>query len=98
MIECIDCAKNSKFPEEALGRAQYHLSKMFREQGIEEDDADRLEAQGLKVLGKYSQYASEFLKGVDNPMTLFDDLQSIFDGRFTGQQLVRYMQGVADQP
>ena len=96
MIECIECARTSKFPEEALGRAQLHLSKMFREQGIEEEDAKKLEADALKVLGEYSQYASDFLKGVEDPMTLFDDLQSIFDGRFTGRQLLKYMQGVSD--
>ena len=94
MVECIESAKNSKFPEEALGRAQYHLMKILREQGIEQEEADKLEVDALKTLDKYSQYTSEFLKGVDDPMTLFDDLQSIFDGRFTGQQLLSYMQSV----
>jgi hypothetical protein len=102
MKECIDTAiesaKNSRFPEESLGRAQLHLSKILREQGIEKEEADRLETNALNILYKYSLYASEFLRGIEDPMVMFDDLQSIFDGRFTGRQLLNYMQGVADQP
>jgi len=102
MKECIDTAiesaKNSRFPEEALGRAQFHLSKILREQGIEKEEADRLETNALNILNKYSPYASEFLRGIEDPMVMFDDLQSIFDGRFTGRQLLKYIQVMADQP
>jgi hypothetical protein len=102
MKECIDSAiesaKNSRFPEEALGRAQFHLSKILREQTVEKEEADKLETNALIILNKYSPYTSEFLRGIEDSMVLFDDLQSIFDGRFTGRELLKYMQGVAGQP
>lgn len=94
MIECVDSAKSARVPKEALGRAQYHLSQILREQEIEEGEAQKLEANGLRILDEFSQYASKFLKGSNDKMAMFDDLQPIFDGRFTGQMLLTYMQGV----
>lgn len=98
MVECIECAKSSFFPEEALGRAQLHLSRIYKEQGLDNDETRALEAKGLKVLAKYSQYVSKGILGVEDDMVAFDDLQSIFDGRFTGTRLLKWMQAGLSQP
>lgn len=57
-----------------------------------------METEGLKVLAKYDQYVSEGIRGVEDDLVAFDDLQSIFDGRFTSQRLLKWMQERVEQP
>jgi len=92
MRECIEASINSKWTEEALSRARYHLSIIYNELGIEQEEAQRLKVEALKVLDKYSHTVPEFLQGVEDKMLLFDDMQPAENGRYTGWSLLKRMQ------
>jgi hypothetical protein len=92
MKESIEMAKDSKWSEEALARAQFHLSMIYKEQGVQLDEARNLEQQAVSVLVKYSNSTPDYLRGVEERMLLFDDLQPAEGGRFTGRGLLRHMQ------
>ncbi|KAI0127980.1 hypothetical protein BJ170DRAFT_397576 [Xylariales sp. AK1849] len=92
MKQCIECTKESKWTEEALARAQFHLSTLYGEHGIEAGEARQLEDEARKVSNKYSSFVSECLQDADDLMLVFDEFQPTFDGRFTGQRLLKQMQ------
>jgi len=86
--ECVECAKTSKWSEEALGRARFFLAKLYRIQGDKEEDAKVLEREALDVLDKYSEYVAESVRRTEDKMLMFDDLQPTCDGKFTGVGLL----------
>ena len=90
--QCIECAKNLKWSKEALARAQFHLATLYNEQGVEEDEAKSLKGEARKVLEKCRDYAAECVRGVEDEMMIFDDLQPTFQGRYTGRTLLRHLQ------
>jgi hypothetical protein len=68
--ECIQLGGSvSKWSEEALARACFHLSKTYAEQGIKQEEVQKLEGQATTVLGKYP--TPEYLMGVEDKMMLF---------------------------
>ncbi|KAE9378878.1 hypothetical protein N431DRAFT_478014 [Stipitochalara longipes BDJ] len=90
MEECIQLGSLSKWSEEALARARYHLSKIYAEQAIKEEERQKLEEQATIVLRKYP--TPKYLVDIEDKMMLFDDLQSAAAGRFTNRGLLAYMQ------
>lgn len=92
MEECIQMANDSKWSEEALARTRFHLSRIYAEQGIQQEKAQKLEEQAITVLEKYSNITPEYLIGVTDKMMLFDDLQPSAGGRFTNRALLSHMQ------
>lgn len=92
MKECLERAANSRCPEEALGRVRFHLSKIYGEQGLEEEEAKRLDQEARKILEKYSSTTPECLRGVEDKMMVFDEMQPVESGRFTGRDLLPHMQ------
>ena len=97
MRQCIQSTDNVRWPEEALGRARFHLSKIYRQQGIEDEETRDLEAKAMAVLKKYSSTTPAYLQGVKDEMMLFDDLQLADSGRFTGRALLRHIQQLSSQ-
>jgi hypothetical protein len=92
MKDCIECARGTRWPSEALARAQYHLSQLYQAQGIEEAEARRLEKEALRVLDSFKGFGSECVRDSDDIFMIFDDLQPTFDGRYTGTTLLRRVQ------
>jgi hypothetical protein len=92
MKECLARAANSRCPEEATGRVEFHLSNIYREQGIEEEEAERLDQEARKILTKYSSTTPEYLRGVEDKIMVFDEMQPVESGRFTGRGLLPHMQ------
>jgi len=90
MEECVQLAGVSKWSEEALARTRYHLSMIYTERSIKPEEARILKEEATAVLGKYP--IPEYLRGVENKMMLFDNLQPALTGRFTGRGLVSHMQ------
>jgi hypothetical protein len=88
--ECIELAHISKWSEEALARSRFHLSRIYAEQGIQQEKAKKLEEQAITVLEKYA--IPDYLVGVEDKMMLFDNLQPAAGGRFTGRGLLSYIQ------
>lgn len=93
--ECIDCAKTaSRLPEEAYGKMLHHLSVIQRELGLK-DDAEKAEAKALAILDKFKDYIAPCVKETGDEMMMFDDLQALFEGRWTGTKLLKHMQTCA---
>jgi tetratricopeptide (TPR) repeat protein len=90
--QCIECVRNSKWDAAAYARAKYHLAVLYREKGINEDQAAVLEADADEVLGRLGSFAAECLGDVEDKMMILDDLQPTFSGRYTGRNLLRHLQ------
>lgn len=90
MEECNQLASVAKWSEEALARNRFHLSRIYAEQGIRQDEAQKFEEQAIMVLKKHT--VPDYLIGVEDKMMLFDNLQLTAGGRFTSIGLLSYMQ------
>ncbi|KAI1845649.1 hypothetical protein JX266_008260 [Neoarthrinium moseri] len=90
--QCIECARNSKWDRAALARAQYHLALLYREQGMQEDDAIALEAETDALLEEFGDHAAASVCATGDKMMILDDLQPSFLGRYTGRTLLKHLQ------
>lgn len=84
----------SRLPEEAYGKMLHHLSVIQRELGLTED-AERSEAKSMTVLEKFRDYIAPCVAETGDHMMMFDDLQALFEGRWTGTKLLKHMQTCA---
>ena len=80
------------WPEPAIARCQYHLAQvlMKKSEGEKTAEVSALLTDSKTVLSKL--LAHDPLKGVrdEDTLALFDHLQPLFGGRFTGTQLLKY--------
>ncbi|KAK4166348.1 hypothetical protein QBC43DRAFT_313485 [Cladorrhinum sp. PSN259] len=92
MEECVHLAKASNtWTEEALGRAQALLARLYTECGVKLKKASELQAMADKVRAKYVKYASEWVVSVGDQFAIFDDLQPTDEGRYTGSLLLQIL-------
>lgn len=83
-------AQKAHWPEEPLCRAQFHLAKILQMKEPESAEAAHLESRARKVLLRLIQHdMPEYLKDVKDDMILFNHLQPVFRGRFTGTKLLK---------
>lgn len=88
----LEKSRPCSWPEAAVARTQFHLSQILAEQGEEhKTEAQQLASEARKVLQKLMPL--DPLIGVDakDELALYDYIQPIFDGRFTGRTLLRYV-------
>lgn len=83
------------WPEYARGRAHMHLAKVMRARGAAEDDVKPIEAVGSAILSQYKKVVQSFTPTTDDDMVLYDALQPVLHGRYTGQSLVPLLQNMA---
>ncbi|TAQ89092.1 hypothetical protein B7494_g2563 [Chlorociboria aeruginascens] len=93
----LERAERTRWPEEPLCRAQFHLAQVIRLQPPGDEGAKRmkeaadLETKAKEVLNRLLKYdLPDFLKRVDDDLVLFDHLQPCFRGRWTGMRLLHY--------
>jgi len=82
------------WPDAAVARAKYHLSQVLADKaGGETAESARLAMEAKDVLSKLLPYDPEPISGVAEEDTgaLFDHLQHVFGGRFTGISLLKYV-------
>jgi hypothetical protein len=82
------------WPDAAVARTKYHLSQVLEDKVGEQTEESELLAQEAKdVLSKLLPYDPEPIVGVSEEDTsaLFDHLQPVFGGRFTGLSLLKYV-------
>ena len=95
LLDCIACAKVApRLPDEAYGRMLLHLSLIQRELGSKEE-ADKLQTRAMAILEKYEHCIAPCIREQYTPLVKFDDLQGMAEGRWTGRDLFRHMQGCA---
>jgi hypothetical protein len=79
------------WPDAAVARTEFHLSKILRQNGNDSAEAEELAAKSRSVLSRLLPY--DPLDGVaqEDEVALFDHLQPVFGGRFTGTSLLKYV-------
>ncbi|KAL9598499.1 MAG: hypothetical protein Q9219_004472 [cf. Caloplaca sp. 3 TL-2023] len=87
----LEGTRKGTWPEAANARAEYHLSQILKEQGKEQNEAQQLESKARVILDRL--LPSHPLNGVESgdELALFDHLQPVFDGRFAGRTLLKYV-------
>ena len=78
--------------EAAVARTEFHLSQVLNEQGKDLEEAEALASRAKAALARLLPLADP-LGDVDagDELALFDHLQPVFDGRFTGRALLKYV-------
>jgi hypothetical protein len=84
-------ARKGFWPEAAVARTEYNLSKILRLKGKDGAEANSLAAKARTVLSHLLPY--DPLNGVaeEDELALFDHLQPVFGGRFTGTSLLKHV-------
>jgi hypothetical protein len=79
------------WPEAAVARTEFHLSQILRKRGKESEESKSLEGRARSVLLRLLPF--DPLDGVkdEDELALFDHLQPVFGGRFTGVSLLKYV-------
>lgn len=88
----LESMRKGSWPEAAVARTEFHLSQVLTRQGKDLDEAQQLASRAHTVLA--SVLPLNPLDGgvdVDDELALFDHLQPVFDGRFTGRTLLKYV-------
>jgi hypothetical protein len=82
------------WPDAAVARAKYHLSQVLVAKGEDKhvEEAEALAKEAKDVLSRLLVY--DPIRGVKEEDTgaLFDHLQPVFGGRWTGLSLLKYVQ------
>lgn len=79
------------WPDAAVARTEFHLSKIIKQRGKDTAEAEGLVMKARSVLSRLLPF--DPLDGVseEDELALFDHLQPIFGGRFTGMTLLKYI-------
>jgi hypothetical protein len=79
------------WPDAAVARTEYHLSQILKQNGRDGPEATSLAAKARTVLSRLLPY--DPLNGVaeEDELALYDHLQPVFGGRFTGTSLLKYV-------
>jgi len=83
------------WPEAAVARTKYHLSRLLQDKsgGEYNKEAEELAGDAKDTLAKLLPYDPSCIVGVEEEDTgaLFDQLQPVFGARFTGLSLLKYV-------
>ena len=87
----LEHSRKGSWSEAANGRTQFHLSQILQQQDKDPDESQELASQARAILAKLLPLNP--LDGVDpsDEIALFDHLQPVFDGRFVGRSLLKYV-------
>lgn len=87
----LEGSRKGSWSEAANARAEFHLSQILKQQEKEPAEAQQLESQAKTVLARLlpSNPLGEVEPG--DELALFDHLQPVFDGRFAGKALLKYV-------
>ena len=84
----LEHSRRDQYPEAAVARTEFHLSQILRRRGKDLEEAEQLLSTARQVLDRLPPLNP--LEGVprEHEIALFDHIQPIFDGRFTGTLLL----------
>jgi hypothetical protein len=91
LLKAQERADKSFWPEAAVARTEFHLSSALRNNGKDGVEPDTLVSKARLVLSRLLPF--DPLNGVteEDELALFDHLQPVFGGRFTGISLLKYV-------
>ena len=87
----LEKSRQGTWSEAANARTQFHLSQILSLQGKEPEEGKQLASRAREVLERLLPLNP--LQGVKegDELALYDHLQPVFDGRFVGRRLLRYV-------
>jgi hypothetical protein len=96
LLKCTEHRGKSFWPEVSVARTKYHLSQVLTDKAgtteTPEGEAMTLAQEGKDVLSRLLVYDPSIpTVKEEHTGALFDHLQPVFGGRFTGQSLLEYM-------
>jgi len=86
-----DNSRRETHPEAAVARTKFHLAQVLRAQQKGLEEATELEITAREVLGRLLELHSLQTVDPSDEFALFDHIQPVFDGRFTGRSLLQYL-------
>jgi hypothetical protein len=75
-----------------MAMAQYRLALLYEEQGIQEEKAKELKEDARMVLALFQNYTVKWIRETGDEMAILESLQPTFGGRYTGRNLLKYIQ------
>jgi hypothetical protein len=84
-------AEKGFWPDAAVARTEFHLAQIIRQRGKDSAEADGLITKARSVLSRLLPYDPLEGVSVEDELALFDHLQPVFGGRFTGTSLLKYI-------
>jgi len=87
----LDNSRREAHPEAAVARTRFHLAQILRSQQKDLEEANVLEVTAKEVLERLLELNPLHGVAPDDGLALFDHIQPVFDGRFTGRSLLQYL-------
>ncbi|MCJ1467362.1 hypothetical protein MMC07_005986 [Pseudocyphellaria aurata] len=89
----LESMRKGSWPEAAVARTEFHLSQILTQQGKDLDEAQQLASRARAVLAHILPLNPLDCGSVEaaDELALFDHVQPVFDGRFTGRTLLKYV-------
>lgn len=94
MRKVFDIESSGSFPEAVIARTRFHLSQILLQENKNPEEAQDLACIARETLAasiKIQPLDSLDNVQVEHELALFDHLQPVFDGRFTGQHILKYL-------
>lgn len=93
MRKALDLEKSRKgsWSEAANARTQFHLSQILIEQDKASEEVQQLASLAREVLNRLLPLNPLEEVEPEDELALFDHLQPVFDGRFVGSKLLKYV-------
>jgi hypothetical protein len=90
----LEASREGYCPEAVLARVKFHLSNLLQDQKKSPEEAEQLSESSRRTLRALMETQSlDALKDVkdNDELAIFDHLQPVFDGRFIGRDILRYL-------
>lgn len=84
-------AEKGFWPDAAVARTEFHLSQILKQKEQDTAEAEGLVTKARSVLSRLLPYDPLDGVSVEDELALFDHLQPVFGGRFTGRSLLKYI-------
>ena len=87
----LEHSRREIYPEAAIARTKFHLSQVLRDQDKNLEEAEELRKSAYEVLVKLLALNPLPAAPEGDQLALYDHIQPVFDGRFTGRSYLQYV-------
>ena len=84
-------SREGSWSKAANARAEFHLSQILKERGTAPDEAQQLASRAESILASLLPLNTLDAIEPGDEIAQFDYMQPVFDGRFVGRKLLRYV-------
>ena len=90
-VLALEQSRKGSWSDAANARAEFHLSQILKEQNKDLEEGQRLASRARTVFAQLLHFNPLGEVEPGDEIALFDHLQPVFDGRFTGRALLKYV-------